>query len=63
MRPLQSMTLGAVLDLLSTTCGFIPDPRQADRVDSSLHDTLMSGFAMLFLQQASLWALQRKMQQ
>jgi hypothetical protein len=50
-------------DVLSTTFGRLPDPRQADRVDYSLHDTLMSGFAMLFFQHASLLAFQRKMKQ
>ena len=63
MRPLQSLTLEAMLDVLSTTCGHIPDPRHADRVDYSLHDTLMSGFAMLFFQHASLLEFQRKMKQ
>jgi hypothetical protein len=61
MRPLQSLTLEAMLDVLSTTFGRIPDPRQADRVDYSLHDTLMSGFAMLFLQHPSLLEFQHKM--
>jgi hypothetical protein len=63
MRPLQSVTLEAMIDVLSTTFGLIPDPRQADRVDYSLHDTLMSGFAMLFFQHASLLEFQRKMKQ
>src|SRR5262249_40885087 len=63
MRPLQSLTLEAMLDLLSTTCGHIPDVRCPDRVNYSLHDTLMSGFAMMFFQHASLLEFQRKMQQ
>jgi hypothetical protein len=63
MRPLQSLTLEAMIALLSTTFGRIPDTRQADRVDYSLHDTLMSGFAMLFFQHASLLEFQRKMKQ
>jgi len=63
MRPLQSLTLEAMLDLLSTTCGHIPDVRCPDRVNYSLHDTLMSGFAMMFFQHASLMEFQRKMQQ
>jgi hypothetical protein len=62
MRPLQSVTLEAMIDVLSTTFGRIPDPRQADRVDYSRHDTLMSGFAMLCFQHASLRACQRTMQ-
>jgi hypothetical protein len=61
MRPLQSLTLEAVVDLLSDTFGPLRDPRQAARVTYSLHDTLMSGFAMLFFQHASLLEFQRKM--
>jgi hypothetical protein len=63
MRPLQSLTLEAMMDVLSTRFAYIPDTRQADRVDYSLHDTLMSGFAMLFFQHASLLEFQRKMKQ
>jgi hypothetical protein len=63
MRPLHSLTLEAMLTLLSTTFSHIPDPRRADRVDYSLHDTLMSGFAMMFFQHPSLLEFQRKMHQ
>jgi len=63
MRPLQSLTLEAMIDTVSTTFGAIPDPRRPDRVDSSLHDTLLSGFAMMVFQHPSLLEFQRKMQQ
>ena len=63
MRPLESLTLEAMVALLSTTFGSIPDLRQSERVHYSLHDTLMSGFAMMFFQHASLLEFQRKMQQ
>jgi hypothetical protein len=63
MRPLQSLTLEAIIDVLSTRFAYIPDTRQPDRVDYSLHDTLMSGFAMMFFQHPSLLEFQRKMQQ
>jgi hypothetical protein len=63
MRPLQSLTLEAMIDMLSTRFAHIPDIRQADRVAYSLHDTLMSGFAMMFFQHPSLLEFQRKMQQ
>jgi hypothetical protein len=63
MRPLQSLTLESIIAVLSTTFGCIPDPRCPDRVDYSLHDTLMSGFAMLFFQHPSLLEFQRKMKQ
>jgi hypothetical protein len=63
MRPLQSLTLEAMIDGLSTRFAHIPDTRQPDRIDYSLHDTLMSGFAMMFFQHPSLLEFQRKMQQ
>jgi hypothetical protein len=41
----------------------IKDPRQAERVDYCLHDVLMSGFAMMFFQDPSLLAFQRRLQE
>jgi hypothetical protein len=52
-----------MITLLSTTFAPLPDSRRDERVASSLHDTLMSGFAMMFFQHASLLELQRKMPQ
>jgi hypothetical protein len=63
MRPLQSLTLEALIDMLSTRFTYIPDTRHPERIDYSLHDTLMSGFAMLFFQHPSLLEFQRKMKQ
>jgi hypothetical protein len=40
MRPLISLPLEAMIELVSATFAPIPDPRRPDRVDSSLHDTL-----------------------
>lgn len=62
MRPLQSLSLEAMIALLSDTFAQLPDPRRPDRVDYSLHDTLLSGFAMMFFQHPSLLEFQRKMQ-
>lgn len=63
MRPLQSLTLEAMMNMLSTRFAHIPDTRHPERIDYSLHDTLMSGFAMMFFQHPSLLEFQRKMQQ
>ena len=59
MRPLQSLTFEALIDTVSTTFGAIPDPRRPDRVDYSLHDTLLSGFAMMVFQHPVFWVLIR----
>jgi len=63
MRPLNSLTLEAMIELVSETFAPIPDPRRPDRIDYSLHDTLMSGFAMMFFQYPNLLEFQRKMKQ
>ena len=41
----------------------IKDPRQAEKVDHCLHDVLMSGFAMMFFQDPSLLAFQRRLEE
>jgi len=41
----------------------IEDPRQAGKVEYSLHDILMSGFAMMFFQDPSLLVFQRRLQE
>lgn len=63
MRPVNSLTLEAMIELVSQAFAPIPDPRRPDRVDYSLHDTLMSGFAMMFFQYPNLLEFQRKMKQ
>jgi hypothetical protein len=62
-RPLTSLTLEAMIALLSDTFGRLAAPRRPDRVDSSLHDTLLSSFALMGFQYPSRRAFQRKMQQ
>jgi hypothetical protein len=52
-----------MIELGSATFAPIPDPRHPDRVDYSLHATLISGVAMMFCQYPTLLEFQRKMQQ
>ncbi len=42
MRPLKSLTLESMVELLATTFGELEDPRTADQLTYPLHDTLMS---------------------
>ena len=53
MRPLQSVTLEAMIErtIVHLWCTF-QTPGNLDRVNYGLHDTLMSGFAMMFFQHA-----------
>jgi hypothetical protein len=62
MRPLKSVTLEAIVDLLATTFGAVDDPRATAQLSYPLHDTLMSGFAVMFFQHASLLQFQRAME-
>jgi DDE_Tnp_1-associated len=63
MRPLKSLTLEAIVDLLASTFGEVEDPRAPDQLRYPLHDTLMSGFAVMFFQHPSLLQFQRAMEQ
>ena len=62
MRPLKSLTLEAIVDLLATTFGAVDDARAAEQLRYPLHDTLMSGFAVMFFQHPSLLQFQRAME-
>jgi hypothetical protein len=62
MRPLQSLTVEAIVGELSTTFQGLADPRASDRPAYSLHSTLRSGFALMFFQHPSLLQFQRTMQ-
>jgi hypothetical protein len=62
MRPLKSLTLEAIVALLATTFGGVEDSRTAEQLSYPLHDTLMSGFAVMFFQHSSLLQFQRAME-
>lgn len=61
MRPLKSLALESIVSLLSDTFSQIEDARDPNRIDYSLHDTLMSGFTMFFFQHPSLLQFQEAM--
>ena len=63
MRPLESLTLDAIVSLLSDCFSHVPDSRDTNRVNFLLHDTLMSGFACMFFQHPSLLEFQRRLNQ
>lgn len=62
MRPLKSLTLEAIVDLLAATFSDTEDSRAAEQLSYSLPDTLRSGFAVVFFQHASLLQFQRAME-
>jgi hypothetical protein len=61
MRPLKSLTLEAIVELLRTTFSTVADGRVATQCRYVLADTLMSGFALMFFQHPSLLQFQRAM--
>jgi hypothetical protein len=62
MRPLKSLTLEAIVDLLTATFGAVDDSRAAEQLSYSLPDTILSGFAVMFFQHPSLLQFQRAME-
>ena len=62
MRPLKSLTLEAIVDLLTTTFRAVDDARAAEQLSYSVPDTLLSGFAVMFFQHPSLLQFQRAME-
>ena len=61
MRPLKSLTLEAIVDLLASRFRAVEDTRATEQCRYALADTLMSGFAMMFFQHPSLLQFQRAM--
>ena len=62
MRPLKSLTLEAIVALLTARFSEIADARAGEQLRYSLPATLMSGFAMMFFQHPSLLQFQRAME-
>ena len=62
MHHKKHLSFTALKKLLSEHFRQIDDRRQSGKVDYSLHDYLMSGFAMMFFQDPSLLAFQKRMQ-
>jgi hypothetical protein len=62
MRPLKTLTFAAFRDMLATTFAGIADQRDPRRITWEMPAVLMSAFAMLFFQHASLLEYQRRMQ-
>lgn len=62
MRPLKSLTLEAIVELLTDRFSAMADARAVEQLRYSLPDTVMSGFALMFFQHPSLLQFQRAME-
>lgn len=62
MHPKKHLSFNAIKKAISSQLCQIEDPRQNGKVFYSLHDCVMSAFAMMYLQDPSLLAFQRRIQ-
>src|SRR5262245_51957645 len=62
MRPLRSLTVEAIVDLLANRFDAVEDTRAAEQCSYALSDTLRSGFALRFFPHPSLLQFQRAME-
>ncbi|MDO9055078.1 MAG: transposase family protein [Sulfuricurvum sp.] len=63
MQVKKHLSFAALLATMAECFGQIQDPRQQGKVGHCLHDVLMSGFAMMFFQDPSLLAFQKRLQE
>lgn len=63
MNPTRHLSFGSLRQALCSLFQDLPDARQAGKVDYSLHDALMSGFACMFFQDPSLLHFQRRLEE
>lgn len=61
MRPLKSLTFEVLIETLREVFKRIPDKRKVKSINWKMHAVLMSGFAMMFFQNASLLEFQKRM--
>ena len=63
MHTKKHLSFNALRKVLSRRFLEIPDFRQEGKVEHTIHDVLMSGFAMMFYQDSSLLQFQQKLQE
>ena len=61
MNPTRHLSFGSLRHAMSSLFNRLPDSRQANKVDYSSHDALMSGFACMFFQDPSLLEFQHRL--
>lgn len=63
MHEKKQLSFNGLKNIMSRRFEQIADPRQAGKVDHTLHDVFMSGFAMMFFQDPSLLTFQKRLQE
>jgi len=62
-RPKKHLSFGSLLTVMSEVFEGIPDSRQEGKIDYSLRDAMMCGFAMMFFQDPSMLQFQTRMKE
>jgi hypothetical protein len=62
MSPKKHLGFTSLRQMLSRCFNNIPDPRQQNKTDYSLHDGMMSGFACMYFQDPSLLQFQKRLE-
>src|SRR3990167_10574114 len=62
MKLKKHLSFHSLRKALSACFSSIPEHRQASKVDYSIHDTLMSGFACMYFQDPSLLQFQKRLE-
>ena len=63
MKSKKHLNFGSLRKALSSLFRQLPDDRQAEKVNYSIHDILMSGFACMFFQDPSLLQFQKRLEE
>lgn len=62
MNPKKHLGFGSLRNFLSSEFNHLPDNRQQVKIDYSIHDVIMSGFACMYFQDPSLLQFQERLQ-
>lgn len=63
MQPKKHLSFGNLRNIISARALQIEDPRREGSINHEIHDCCLSGFAMMFFQDPSMLAFQRRLQE
>ena len=63
MKIKKHLSFGSLRHFLSKTLNAIPDTRQENKIEHSLHDVIMSAFACMYFQDESLLQFQKRLEE
>ena len=63
MNPKKHLSFGSLRNSLSSLFCDLPDRREPAKIDYSIHDAMMSGFACMYFQDPSLLQFQERLKE